>query len=333
MTKVKTTQLNYATLYDPLRPPAWRYERVVKLIDNNWAPHPVYDDKFILKFREYRHYKDELERRHEDEYISRHKLANKYRHLWNADRLFNEGRDSRSRWGLEAMILARMPFEAIAKSANCEVDTVRIYEKLFFNVLDRIDAKEYIASVVLHNSFMSGLPHRTAEMTAKFFAYFGGPLVLGLVLDAFDPSNHIPEEPHEISRYLDDKFRLASRTSALVGVTFLEPTNFNFRPLLESYTALLSLQYRETANAGDDNAINQAVELFARNNPVIKGDEASLVPVRPGRLIANGAIEPRVNEIFDVLQENKEADINQFPDDWTMPPPQIKVDADKTDPS
>ena len=321
---IKAPQLPYGIRYNPNLSPSWRYERVIRLIDNNEPLHPRFDDAFIRRYRKYRIESLKVNKKRSDPMIRNCALGEQYEAMWCADSIFLDRNEDRSRWQIDAMILARIPYNVIADSAGVDPAAISLYEKIFFNVEERINAKRYIGAVVLQNCYMSGLAHRTHELTAKYFGYFGGPLLLSLVLDAEHEGYTIPEEPHEVDRYLDNLFKTRLRTTSVVGAQFLEPTNFNFRPLIEGYTSLLSLAYKENSNQGDDNIINQAIEIFANAHPMPKGDEASRMQTRPGRLIAGGAIEPRVEEVGQMAKGKNLPDLFQFGDDWTPPEPVIK---------
>lgn len=291
---------SYYEKFSVRRLPAWRYDRAQRLVSDGNPPHPRRDCSQVKQLRKYLIAKDKLRSKFEYEADLQMELAGRFQHLWAAEEIFIGGQDDRLRYKLEACLLARLSDSEVAERLPVEAKTVKLYESLFYNVRDRLDYQDYIAGTVLADTFMAGLPSRTPELTAKYFGYWGGPLVLDLVTDCFTAGIHHPQEPSELTKWLDDQFRLRMKTSSMVAVTSFEPNNFNVRTLLEGYTGLLSLAHREAATAGDDNVINRAIEIFVTNNPVPVGDDADKLAIRPGPSYGKGSVEPRVNELVQI---------------------------------
>jgi hypothetical protein len=151
---------------------------------------------------------------------------------------------------------------------------------------------------------MAGLANRSPELTAKYFWYFGGPLILNLILDAFDNYLPAPREARELSGWLDHQVRLRLKTQTLVSTTFLEPNNYNVRTLMESYIALTALQQKEQSEAGDDNLVNKAVELFLKTTQIPIGNIADEILVKSPKPYSELEITPRVAHNRAIAQGN-----------------------------
>lgn len=303
------------------RLPAWRYDKAQRLVADRKPPHPRRDDTAVKQLRKYLLAKEKLRTRFEYEDDLQYELAGRFTNLWAAEEIFIGGQDDRVRYKLEAGILAGLTDSEIQERLPVEAKTVKIYESLFYNVRERLDRRDYIAGTVLADTFMAGLQSRTPELTAKYFAYWGGPLALDLVTDCFTQAIAKPQEPSDLGKWLDEQFRLRIKTSAMIGISSMEPNNFNINTLLEGYTGLLSLAHREAATTGDDNVINRAIEIFVSNNPVPVGDEADKLAIRPGPEYGRGAVEPRVNELV-VLDEagNTPNQLTPYQEgDWVNP--------------
>lgn len=306
----------FATRHDPRRLPTWRYERVQYLISSGKPPHPRRDDKLIRVLRNFYMDQRRWQEKLDDDIELQIQLAAKYRYLWEADRIFFGGRSDRTRFGVESMILARQPDEEIAESCGTTPEAIELYEQIFFNVRDKLDNRNYIASKVLLDAFMSGLSNRTHESTAKYFGYFGGPIILKLVLDGVDNSTVIPTEPSDTTTWLDHQYRRLMRTIANIGLTYTQPTNFNIRTVIEGYQALLSLDYREQTSRGEDNPIRQALHMLLSVKPAPKGDEADKLPKRPGDVYAGGYVEPRVHELDAASRGATVEALDQYDETW-----------------
>lgn len=284
---------SYAMKHDPRRAPTWRYERVRRLLAEKKPVHPQQDDDFVKRLRLFYLDKSRLQKTLDADELNR-ALAAKHTYVWEADKIFCNGRQDRTRYTVEASLLAGQTIQEIADSRSVTPEGVKWYEQLFFNISDRLQNKSYIANEVLGPAFMAGLGNRSPELTAKYFGYFGGPLILNLILDAFDNYLPAPKEPRELGTWLDHQIRLRLKTQALISSTFLEPNNFNIRTLMESYVALVSLQQKEQESSGDDNLVNKAVELFLKTTQIPIGNVADDLLLKSPKPYSELEITPRV---------------------------------------
>jgi hypothetical protein len=320
MTGRPIVDYDYRRRFDPARSPAWRYERVKLALKRQRPLHPKRDDELTKTLRNYYTAKERLGRQLDDTDDLEDELSARFKYVWCADRIFALGSHHRLRYELEASILARRTIEDIADRYALEQQTVNFYEKCFFNVTDKLAARSYIASTVLAPAFMAGLSAKSLEMTAKYFGYFGGPLVLDLVMDAFTDDIRSPQEPSEIGQWLDRQFKSRIRTSAMIGITYLDPSNYNIRTLLEGFQGLLSLSQRERSQTGDDNIINQAIQIFANQHRMPVGDAADKMDYRPGPMYGNGAVEPRIQELMVVASGERVPDLEVYnQESWEHP--------------
>lgn len=297
---MSTAETPYAIAYGANRHPAWRFVRATQLVRDRVPPHPVRDDSAILALRRYLVTRRDYARKVRDSDELEFVLANRFKQVWNAERIYSRGEDSRSRYELEALILARQPVSKIAQRLSVDTKTVVTYEKLFFNVADKIDARGFIVANAILPTFMSGLSNRTPAGAAKYFAYFAGIHALNAILDAFS-ENYAPlSEEHDWESWATGKFREAFATSAVVSMMYMEPTNFNVRSILEGFYNLIALSHRERVGTGGNNNINAAFEIFVQNNKQLVGSEAdSSQPVTslPG---VNPSVEPRIRDYISV---------------------------------
>lgn len=89
--------------------------------------------------------------------------------------------NGRTRLLIEAYLLARFKPEHITPYVGIEPFLVEFYERLFFNVLDRLDASLYIAKAVI-GSLKDPM---TVRRLLRWFAYHGGPAVVRRLGDDF----------------------------------------------------------------------------------------------------------------------------------------------------
>ncbi len=113
-------------------------------------------------------------------------------------------RDEMSRGILEARLLTREGPATVANRFGATVGVVDAYERLFFNVPDRLDQPDWIRAQVL--SMTGGRePTPTAQTQSttlpqvyRHIAYHGGALALDLALDGVARSP-LPKSPEKLA--------------------------------------------------------------------------------------------------------------------------------------
>ena len=83
-----------------------------------------------------------------------------------------------TRVAVEARLLAGEPIEAIARRCGVPVETVEVYEQLFFNVTDRLENTSYILFCAIGPATYEGFDLDDPGAVLRWFAYMGGPRVL-----------------------------------------------------------------------------------------------------------------------------------------------------------
>jgi hypothetical protein len=170
----------------PLRPPAWRWLRALDLWDRGEQPSEPWDDAWVGKalglFRVLQRDKDLQKRRR------------RLPALFQAYRLYNDG-PPMLRWEVEARLLTTEPFEQIAAKCDSTRQVIHAYEKVFFNVRDRLEATGYIINVVIGGDIIVSLKEDDVGLILKLYAIGGGVAVLETVLDFFRHPPVVPERP------------------------------------------------------------------------------------------------------------------------------------------
>jgi hypothetical protein len=171
---------------NPFRPTNWRWElaRVLSDGDNKKKLARANPDQYVQKA--YRFLKELGQC--EDE-IDRYALMDKNEDLYGAYSIWQRGGDETDRhpmrYALEARILADEDTYSIANKLGITTGLVEIYEKVFFNIKDKISNKDYVMTCVMSPAVYSGLSDRDYDLLWKLFGYLYGPVVL----DAFIHAN------------------------------------------------------------------------------------------------------------------------------------------------
>jgi len=208
----------------PNRPPDWRWERA-RWYQTNQKRAVKKEDPYVLLLVRYQAAKKKATT---DEALLN--LETKFPGLYNAQLIFESPTLKAVRWGLEARILSRQPMEEIATRTGLSADTVLWYECAFFNVLDKLNSPDYVASVVIGETLHRGVTPRDYNLLWKLYGYAGGVAVLDAVI-----SQRVP--PGVARNWLNDdsvgvltlKMNVAARTV---------PVAFNHAVVFDTYLRL-----------------------------------------------------------------------------------------------
>lgn len=270
----------------PNRPPDWRWERA-KWLNANGRQYALRgEDQFVKAVRTYQAARD---RATTEPALLR--LAAKSPGLYMAQEVF-EGENQATRWGVEARLLAAQPVPEIAARTGLSADTVRWYECAFFNVLDRLQARDYIASVVIGEDAHRGINARHYATLWKLYGYLGGATVLDAVISqqVSDPQAKAWLDK-DANGMISLKANQAARTV---------PVAFNQGMLLDAYLRLKQLETMGGGAMPADAYGAHIQSLFEAIGPSIAG--GGDVMAGDGRYAEYDAraAEPRAHEILAI---------------------------------
>ena len=259
------------SVWSPFRRPDWRFERVLEMVQRETPGRTSKRDdeyvqalrNFILRYRAYT-----------GQPLDQLAFANPG--LYWAYQIHDRRHDDGARMAvmIEARILAGQNNVDIAKELCTIPEVIDWYEKIFFNVRDRLHAHDWVVDHVLMPAFLesriSAQPGQNAskirqplaeaffDPTLKFFAYFGGPFVLDFVLTGFRRGNRCRNR-EETGQWFDTYWanRLKQRSSEAVG-TF-EVNKYNVMQLFETHRELIKIEKSVDAQEGSENDYRKGV--------------------------------------------------------------------------
>lgn len=140
---------------------------------------------------------------------------------------------------LEAWLLTGEPAELISGRCGLPADLIEAYEALFFNVSDRLEARDYIFTSVLIPTDVRPMTFDDHARIWKFFAYFRGRHTLDAMIQAFPPGTPRPwpEEADHSPAMKEQLVRLARMLVRTYALT-TEQVAANFAAFLELATAV-----------------------------------------------------------------------------------------------
>lgn len=276
--------------YNPLKRPDWRYRRVLSIIQgkSSRGSSRVFDDRWIKGYRRF------LVTYNRPGKQSRLRAFKSDPALYYAHRLYHEP-DKEWRSILEARILANETPESIAKCFHTIPETVDWYEKIFFDVRDRLGSRDWIIKVIRQGVDLTlddagDVADDIKFFTYKFFGYFGGPWALDVIIAGVGEVGG-PRSYDEVNSWLQEVIvsgltRKGAIASQLIGVN-----NFTASGLLRAYATVLK---EKGDGLGDEH-----VDIYRQHL------EALREQIEYRKLGVKGDSELKMSPIFNGLKDGK----------------------------
>jgi len=282
-------------LFNPFREPQWRYERCLQLVEHLPQPLPAsprQDDVYVRRYRKfllrYLRATDEETR----SAIFPTDPAVYYAHL------IHHHHDTEWRSITQARLLTGDSAAFIASYAGTLPRAIEIYEKLFFNVQDRLANKDWIVKTVLgtasqrsSNRYDTMTDHQR-DVLYKLFGYFGGPIMLDSVISGF-AARDIPTDPRHVPGWYDRTMKNFIKRKATMEAYRFESDKFKVIELMHIHLAIMSA---EKSSGGDDTDYAKAVESMLRQTPWGMANEGYQALNETQKTYALSAVEPRADE-------------------------------------
>lgn len=169
---------------NPFRTPSYRWERARVLAKEGQEFSASTDDAETGKAYEYL---IALKRRTADTQYKM--LAVRMPAIHQAHEIHQQ--DGALRWVLEACLLTGQASEEIGWKLDLSAAVVDWYERLFFNVRDRLSASDWIVLQAIGKKAVHGCTKQDLNLILKLLGYFGGPLVLEMCLPHLLPEDAV----------------------------------------------------------------------------------------------------------------------------------------------
>jgi hypothetical protein len=157
--------------HNPSRPPAWRWQRANQLVESGRYYRSGRDDAETGRAIRHLRARRDTRWRRGLKVLASDPSVTEAANLWK--------RAGLTRWLLEARLLTPLSLLEIGRLAGLAPETVQAYEALFFNVRDRLAARDYI-----YVSVLKGIQLADVELLLKAVAYCVGSGALEPLLNA-----------------------------------------------------------------------------------------------------------------------------------------------------
>jgi hypothetical protein len=261
---------------NPFRPANWRFERARIMRETKTRGRGRRtDDQWV--HRAYK-FQSGLAKCKDD--VDRYELMEEFPDLYGAYLIYQRGENEDRhpmRYAVEARLLAGQNNYDIAGRLGVESGLIEAYEKIFFNVREKLNNPDYIMTCVLGPSIHAGLSDRDYDLLWKLFGYIYGPLALDAFIHA-TTRKYRPENLTEVDTALAEDTRSSlQRKVAIVARTYtVNP--FSQSELLNIYARLLEME-KDTGGEKNRDVILQNVQVMLDKLPFKVGGGAADQPI------------------------------------------------------
>ncbi len=254
--------------------------------------------------------------------LERWLLMDKYPALYSAHTIYQRSADQDEqplRYMIEARILANQPFHEISELTGVSFETIKLYEKLFFNVLDKLNNRDYLMACVIGPSVYAGLNDREYDVLWKLYGLCYGHRVLNSFIST-TTSNFIPTSDAEINAALAEDTKAAIQRKAAVIARCYSVNPFSQSELLNIYFRGLELE-KEKGGEGQRDFLLQNVQIMLDKLPFKLSDDFN----SSTRLLSYDTkdAELRTEELIKITSgsiiEDNEVENLKFPEPDTEP--------------
>lgn len=275
----------------PFRPVDWRWS-VAKLIRSDTRIASLLQGRHDEWTKKARKFQQAHEAARDD--YDRLLLVRRWPSLLEAFNLKFEEDYSRRllRYEVEARLLAAETEDRISERTRVSPAAVSWYEKLFFNVSDRLDSPGYISHVVIGEKLQSGLTDGDHDVLWKMFGYWGKSHVIDAVAyRSYDST--APDNAGQTAQFFNDDAQKTAVMKTAIAMRSM-PNNSYTREVIATIQQGY-MQIKRMADGGGASAdmIGANVQQMAAHIAWTIGDKEVLVSADdPKRIV--GRLLPEV---------------------------------------
>lgn len=281
----------------PMRPVDWRWERarIIRETGKSIGARAKEDEwiRLALKFQ-----KTLLTCQND---FDRYALLEKYPSLYFAYTLRGDDKKSGTmRSELEARLLANESQERIAERIGCNTETIKLYERLFFNISEKLKNTTYVLHQVMGPAIHKGMHEKDHDLLWKLYGYFCGTAVLDALTSTFtNPSR--PETPEQVDALFVDDTRAVMRRKAAIAARTVAVNEYTQISILEIYTKFLEIEKDVTGVGGAEGLLLENIKVMLTALPWATGSDVGKRSTdKVIKFYDNQAVELRSDELIEV---------------------------------
>lgn len=217
---------------------------------------------------------------------------------------------------LQARLLARQPIPDIADAMGIHPDAITWYEAMFFNVVDKLNHRDWITKQVLMPALMrhqtvddSGQPSPFKDSTVarpfldgtlKLFAYFGGVHLVDVLIAGMQAGKPVLS-PDDVGSWFDEQWGLTIRRRSSQAAMQFEINKYNAMELFSVHAQIVALDRSDETRDQARTTIERHIQTMVEEIPWAVGSDGEKVyrTKALGRL-DNMAAELRDDEVLSI---------------------------------
>jgi hypothetical protein len=162
-----------------------------------------------------------------------------------------------------------------------DVEVIEAYERLFFNVRERLDNRGFLMHCVLGPAIHLGFQSSEYDLIWKTFALLGGPLAVDLMIDQ-SVGHARPDRAGDLKYFVADVAQNDLRRVAMLALKTLHINNFNAMEIIDKFLKLVELERAGGSGAGiAAEAVKQNVHAMLISLPFTVGQRTARVDSTP----------------------------------------------------
>lgn len=299
---------------DPFRQPDWRWRRVCALVNYPGSPRRCVrgDDDYVKTARAF------LVRRKFRDAVDSPSIAllyDEYPDLAAAWHLHERGSSTIGDVGAEfqvrARLLAGQTDEAIAGLLGTSPAAICWYEALFFNIRDRLHARDWVMHRVIVPAVIAqygqrayqgveyGVAHPIYDATLLLFGYYGGAVAVDVLTQFGFTHDSLPSTPEDVPGWLDRSWKVRLRSRSTVAAIL---SRFGGEQIMPLFGLHAQLMVAAQQHAGDRSAreqgIVEAMQAVVTTAPFSTGRVGALLAQKTKlNAFDDTGFEPRAHEL------------------------------------
>jgi hypothetical protein len=206
------------------------------------------------------------------------------------------------RYYIEARLMTGETCEQVAEALGCSTDLVDWYEKLFFNVSEKLKYRGYVMTCVISPTLHTGLSPSAYDVLWKVFAYLYGPVALDAIVQGTSSIHHAETAEETDAKFATDVQASIRRKAAIAARTY-GLNNFTQEGLMNIYARFLEIDKAQDTGSAKD-AFLVTVNTVLGTLPFADGAGS----VRPD-LIAGGKAVLKVDQPVLEHYDNESAEL------------------------
>lgn len=304
---------DFAAAYN--RSPAWKWKRASSIVDGTGVPTTPYWDtengynwiQRAVGFAE--------SMRREQNPVLNEELIIMYGDIFTAYSIYTET-EGYYRQELEAMILARVGRDELARRIDVPIAAITAFEELFFDVRGKLDSAEsYILHYVIGPE-VQNLKSNSFGALWKLFGYYQGPEVLRAVISK-TVNPQFCMTPDAVGARLNEDITGSFRIACAIAAKKEGCGNMGDKQLIQMFTKIMEVDKMEDLSSGSSKgqmaehmaAVLQTLGLTAG------GTREHRSAVYPGK-----TAEPQFQELVEIALTGSSKDF-QDAQDFKFPAP------------